>query len=79
MASHDLWNSTGEPTVIIVRKTTSPKRSGLEFPPIQNGFARACCIEARAVPKAALELSPWIRPAPPRLTWATPAADPTAR
>ena len=67
VVSNDLWNGIAEPTVIVVRTTTSPRRSGVEFPPIQDGDARACCVEARAVPKAALELSPRIRPTPARL------------
>lgn len=45
VVSTDDWNKrTG--TSILVRTTSQQRRGGPEFPPIQNGDARACCGDA---------------------------------
>lgn len=62
VVSVDAWNRESR-TPILVRTASQTRWSGVEFPPIQNGSARACCAEARVM-ASKIKIDPKDRPSP---------------
>lgn len=63
VVSENRWNEA-DGTAVVVRTTTSPRRHGPEFPPIESGQAKAACGEATTVPWEDVIVDPRQRPSP---------------
>lgn len=65
VVSNDFWNQQADGIHLVVRTTSQPKSSGVAFPEIENGAARACCGDITSFRSKSFDMLE--RPVPQRL------------